>query len=316
MAALCGKCEGEILNSDFIKCYGSCGYHYHAKCVSLNKTTLNAVTSCANIYWYCHSCNDKKIDPNDSTTNIKEDMNLMMKSLSECLLNGFAMMTEKIVDNISSRMPSQNVQNVNNVNHSAESSNKRRRNDADDDNVSQLATRKKFIFGTNDKNSVLAVANVSPQTSRLVGSSSQSREPRKSIVISNISKNITENHIIDYLADELKIDKENIRVTPLAPAGKNLNDLTYMQYRVSTQASMYPRTISADTWPKGVRVRDFVLTKRNVTATLDNFLVKKASQTPPENAITPPEPISQTTETIQPQTESTVLDTSTMSTNA
>lgn len=281
MASQCGKCDGEILNSDFIKCNGMCAVKYHAKCVALNRTTLNAITSCANIYWFCHSCNDKKNDPNLSATNIKEDMNMMMKSLSECLLNGFAMMTEKIVDNISSRM----TQPINSVNHSTENSNKRRRADVDDDNTIQLVARKKFIFGTNDKNSSLAVDNFLQRNDCSHSSSSQPREPRKSIVVSNISKSILAEHIVDYLADELKITKDSIRVTPLAPAGKNLNDLTYMQYRVSTPASIYSRLISANTWPKGVRVRDFLHTKRNDMVTLDNFLVKNASDSPPDTIL-------------------------------
>lgn len=202
------------------------------------------------------------------------------------------------------------------MNNLTESSHKRRRDDADDDDVNQLATRKKFVYGTNDKNSGLAVANVSPQNDNSNASSHQSKEQRKSIVISNISKNISENHIIDYLADELKIDKLSIRVTTLAPAGKNLNDLSYMQYRVSTPASLYPRTISAGTWPKGVRVRDFILTKRNVIATLDNFLVKNASHIPPVETTPPSEVISPTTETAHSQSEPTEMDHTDTSTNA
>lgn len=229
MASLCGKCEGEIVNSDFIKCDGTCGSHYHTKCVSLNKSTLNAVTSCPNICWYCHDCHDcnnKRIDPNYSSPSIKDDMNLMMKSLSDCLLNGFAMMTEKIVDNVSMRIPTHSLHNVN---RSPELSKKRRRDDADDDKTNQQVASKKFVYGSNDNNSGLAVANV-PLHNLNSNASPQSKEQRKSIVISNIGKSITANHIIDYLANELKIDKASIRVTPLAPAGKSLDDLTYMQY--------------------------------------------------------------------------------------
>lgn len=77
--------------------------------LNVSRTTLNAVMSSPNIYWFCHSCNDKK-----------------------------------------------------NVNHSTETSNKRRRED--DGNTNQLATRKKFISGSND--SYLAAANSPHQNDR------------------------------------------------------------------------------------------------------------------------------------------------------
>lgn len=103
-----------------------------------------------------------------------------------------------------------------------------------------------------------------------------------SVVVSNIAKNISTDYIAEYLADELKLSKDNIRVTPLAPAGKNMDDLTYLQYRVSTPASSYPQLKSSGTWPKGVRVRDFIINKRTNVASLDNFLLKKSAHAPIE----------------------------------
>lgn len=283
MASQCGKCQAEILNSDFIECNGSCRVQYHAKCVALNRTTLNAITSNANVYWYCHICNESRNDP--SSTNIKDDMNQMMKSLTECLMNGFSMMTERVVQSVSARPPVPvNFQSVDNLK-------KRRREDDDHDDASQSASRnKKFVSGTNDKHSLLAVAAVHDQIDR--PELSIAKENRKSVVVWNIDKSISADHIVDYLANEVKTDKCHIRVTPLAPSGKNLSELTYMQYRVSVPATIYPNVMSGDTWPKGVRVRDFLYTKRKDIATLDNFLLKKASQTPPSIANSPIKPSS------------------------
>lgn len=265
MASLCAKCQTEILNAEFIECDGACCSKFHTKCVAINKTTFNAITSCPNIYWYCHSCIEVKNSQN--VTNIKDDMNEMMKSLTNCLMTGFAMMTEKIVENVSSRT-------CVTVNSTNDSSRKRRRDD--DDNATPVAARRRFIGRSNDKNSSCAVANADdiPQG-----------ESRKSLVVWNIDKNISSDHIVDYLAGVLEIVKESIRVTPLTPSGRNINDLTFMQYRVSVPTSIYHRALSGTTWPKGVRVREFWYSKRNTVATLDNFLVKTASPDPPGSQI-------------------------------
>lgn len=233
----------------------------------------------------------------------------MMRTLTESLLNGFAMITDKLVDKISDRiaLPDRCAE------FQSMPSNKRRRDDTDNNDTEILMTSKRFIFGTNDKNGSIAVTN-KPQDIAHSSSSSSDNKRRKSVVVSNIGKNITSDHIIDYLADELNLDKDIIRVTPLAPAGKNMDDLAYLQYRVSTPASMYPSLISASTWPKGVRVRDFIFNKRADTASLDNFLVRKAAHTPLEIGTPSVVQSITVTENVPASTESIVMDHSNSST--
>lgn len=104
--------------------------------------------------------------------------------------------------------------------------------------------------------------------------------PRRSVVITNIAKDITPNQIVNYLSDELHLDKESIRVTPLVPAGKNLSDFSYMQYRVSVPAVMHSSVLTPSTWPIGVKVRDYIYNKKKDVASLANFLSKRPTGAP------------------------------------
>lgn len=58
MSTKCFTCKEPIINADYIECEGTCAEKFHSKCVALNKTTLNAITSCPNVHWFCHECNN------------------------------------------------------------------------------------------------------------------------------------------------------------------------------------------------------------------------------------------------------------------
>lgn len=143
------------------------------------------------------------------------------------------MITEKLVDNLSNRTAPKPYRHGHYDTPGAIRSNKRRRDTSIVDEDVPLGPNKIYIVGTNDNMETVAAA--STQSSSAVSSR------RSSVVISNIAKNITPDHIQNFLASELQVEMDSIRVTPLAPAGKNLNELSYMQYRVSSPASLYAK---------------------------------------------------------------------------
>lgn len=58
---------------------------------------------------------------------------------------------------------------------------------------------------------------------------------------------------------------------------RNHEELSYLQYRVSFPEVAYSKVMSPDTWPKGVKIRDFIFNRRNVAVSMDNFLVRNAA---------------------------------------
>lgn len=93
MASRCKTCTDEILNSDFVKCYGPCSNAFHSKCVSISKTLLNALGANPNIRWYCHDCNMSNpiassiVEMKDSighlSASLSSDFGQFLKSMSE-----------------------------------------------------------------------------------------------------------------------------------------------------------------------------------------------------------------------------------------
>ncbi|XP_037043244.1 uncharacterized protein LOC119079436 [Bradysia coprophila] len=300
MANACGTCKAEITNSDFILCNGSCRLRFHAKCASLTKTTLNAIVNCSNIYWYCIECNNgnkqilismdtMKDDINaikislsqNPFESMKDDINSTMNSISQNLLSGFAMLTDKLATTLSSASSPLNR---------AESCTKqhpKRRREEDTAYSDRSLLTKKFVTCSNVSATASFAAVTNSTDAAVVAASTKTIDRRRSIVISNIGTNTLPEHIIDYLSGSLSIDRSLIRVNLLKPAGRSFSDLSYLQFRISLPDSMYTRAVSPNTWPVGVKIRDYVHTERKGTVSLDNFLVKNAGHKPMEEHTKP-----------------------------
>lgn len=273
MSTKCFTCNEPIVNADFIKCEGTCAEKFHSKCVALNKTTLNAVTSCPNIHWFCHECNNGTKAIGTSIDNMKQSVDNLTKSLSSDLLSGFKILTDTLASSLKS------------IHHSsigfvADTSNpsKRRRNEeiSESEPEGQSTTRKKrFIDGSNNNQNGLSLA-AAPVPNR------QSDERRRSIVVSNISKGISSEYLTNYLSTELQIDGSNIRTTLLKSARIADENIKFLQFRVSIPENLYSKVRDPETWPTGVRVRDYVFNRQggDVLVSKENFLSKRPFHTP------------------------------------
>lgn len=85
-------------------------------------------------------------------------------------------------------------------------------------------------------------------------------ERRKSAVVSNIGANITAEYLTEYIANELKLDKSNVRVTPLRSTKRNTSSV---QFRISTPESYFRALMSPDSWPGNVRIREYFFKPRS-----------------------------------------------------
>lgn len=100
----------------------------------------------------------------------------------------------------------------------------------------------------------------------------------RSIVLSNIGKDISIDFLTEYLVNELSIGKESINLSLLLPHGKNIQEMYYLQYKLTIPAAEYSSVMCPDSWPSNVRVRDFVhKTKNTCGVQKQHFLPKKKS---------------------------------------
>lgn len=273
MSTKCFTCKEPIINADFIKCEGTCAEKFHSKCVALNKATLNAITSCPNVHWFCHECNNGTKAIGTSIDNMRNAVEGLTNSMSSDLLNGFKMLTNTLASSLSSIHRSS-------LNFGADtgSSMKRRRNETGNESESEgepIARKKRFTGSNNSSNGTLIAAEIS----------SKSDEHRRSIVVSNIAKGISADYLTNYLSNELQIDGSNIRTTSLKPARIADDQLRFLQFRVSVPENVYNKVMAPETWPTGVRVRDYVFNSRGVSASVskDNFLSKRTFHTSKEH---------------------------------
>lgn len=272
MAANCETCNEPIVNSEFIKCDDSCNRYYHIKCVAVNKTTLNIVTSNPNVHWYCHQCNNDSRDVRSSIREIKSSIsnisNAVSQDLVNVLSNGFKSVSDNLVGSIAKLQNSNVVKDANATFASVVvSGKKRQRETTDDDNT----TRSKFLRGTSDNDpSMAALSNPSAINQDVIARD----DHRKSIVVSNISTTITPDYLTSYVSKETQISADNIRVSLLKPAGISRESMSFLQYRVSVPASSYSALQNPNIWPRNVKIREYVWRPKNNTASLGDFLEK------------------------------------------
>lgn len=315
MSTKCFTCKEPIINGDFIKCEGICAQKFHSKCVAINKTTLNAITSCPNIHWLCHECNNGNKTIGASIDNMSNTLDKLTSSLSSDLLAGFKLLTDSLSTKLSANNHSSMSSTANGNNPP-----KRRRNDVNSESESdenRTIRRKRFAAAkqTNNKQNGLSFATtLEPENSNRnpnqIAINSEANK-RKSVVISNIDKGVTPEHLSKYLSNELDIDETTIRTTTLLkPAGIADESVKFLQFRISIPEENYSRVRAQSTWPNGVRVRDYVFNRRSGGSTRyvskENFLSIRASHAPiAQQTITPIEDSVETVMDIEIHSDST-----------
>lgn len=266
MASKCMTCNESILNSDFIKCEGACSQLFHSKCVALNKTTLNVIASNSNVHWYCHECNSGNRNVTSTIDNFRESIVQLTQSLSADLsnfTNGFKGLSETLIGNIAVLSNVNQTQQISDV----PISNKKTHQEDFNDDCMHRMSRKKIILGSNEKDRSMAAVDIKNNNTNL-SDPIVTAERRRSVVVSNIGSSITADYLTNYLATELNINKERIRVTPLANNRREFNSL---QYRISTPECNYDAVMTPNTWPKNVRIRDYIFKPRCNGVSIDNF---------------------------------------------
>lgn len=246
MIATCHLCDNGITNSDFITCAGFCGEQFHLKCVSVTKAMLRSVTNCPNIQWLCDDCNNGNRNDSSTVNCIEDAMNLLMSSLCGDLLkflNGF----KALMDNLFGRI---------NITNSVWK----------ESNVVDSMNEQSSEAKENEKGEIVhdqAKSEVSykPKVSRHIHV--MGHKSSKSVVVSNIGNDVTMDHLRNYLLDRLGIEKDEIQLELLLPTGRTVPDMNYLQYKITIPNSTYSSIMSSDTWPKFVRVRDFVYKRRS-----------------------------------------------------
>lgn len=255
MASKCNCCRNQILNAEFVSCAGACKELFHIKCVAVTKSMLHAVQTCPNIHWYCHECNNGSRNISTSTDQINDAIGVLTNSLSGNLIqfvNNYKSSTETFMDTISTTI----VPNGSSV---------------------ITMAQKENVHTRNDDPVLMSLESNIKRSHSVAATTHCDGGPLRTVVVSNIGKDITVDYLTDYLVDELKVNKEMIHLSLFLPYGKTVEDLKFLQYKITLPEANYSAVMCSELWPKNVRVRDFFVgqTKKVEGVTQHQFFVKK-----------------------------------------
>lgn len=267
MTSKCNSCNNAILNADFISCAGACKEMFHIKCVAVNKSMLNAVNTCPNIHWYCHECNGGNRNISVSIDRVIASIGSLTNSLSSDLIqfvNGFSTLTENLMSAISLPTRSDGQSLTASPKKCSHEGNVRSCNG---DLLSTSTSLERSSCESNIESFHCAESIKSNMT--------YDRKPLRSVVASNIGKDMTLDYLTDYLADELNIDKENLSLSLLIPTGRTIDDLEFLQYKITVPEDKYNSIICSNSWPSNVHIRDFVYKSKRKGVAKQQFLTRK-----------------------------------------
>lgn len=259
MASKCNTCNGLISSSEFISCAGICQQLFHIKCAAVNKSMLNAVTSSPNIHWFCNECNSGNRNVAASMDRINESIGLLTKSLSGDLVqfvDGFKSLTENFMETISTAV----ISNATNMSSNASHDEKV----PTSNDVSELSSELSTCNNTADESNCT--------TDFIVD---RDRAPVRSVVVSNVGKDVSADCLTDYLVDELCVERERISVSLLLPTARSINDLNFLQYKITLPEEKYGAIVNPKSWPPNIRVRDFVHKVYRLGVSKQQFFAKK-----------------------------------------
>lgn len=80
----------------------------------------------------------------------------------------------------------------------------------------------------------------------------------KSFYITPFLNDQSEEDIKQYLRETINADVNQIGCVKLIPKGKNINELTFVSFKLSVPNELVPLVSDTFYWPEGVEVREFL----------------------------------------------------------
>lgn len=223
---VCGEnCPAANL-ADSRKCY-RCDSTIHLKCYGFTAKTVKIVDETPNFLLVCDLCIVAPI----KWTDISKDIASVKSTIDDI---------KQIVtkDSKTSKSAFGDVKLTDNVTPVLTRSVKRRRFDG---KITAATPAKKIVGTNNNSNALLSV------------------EQTKAIVVSQLHPNTTEDNVKKFVRDNINVgDDVVINVKSLIPKDRSLNELSFISFKLVVPESLYSSILSADFWPTGVTVRDFI----------------------------------------------------------
>lgn len=215
-------------------CDGICAKSFHAECVGVQESDLCALSS--NIIWICDPCmkmfckmrerNFTDVATNtDLRCSLMDEVNVLKNTVAEIVQT-----LSNVVQNQNSFVPkncSTPISSPKVFDGSRENISSTKQHDCTDctDSPSEITEHESDVF---------------------------------SLYLSNIDRRATENDISVIVYEQLGSSLLCYDIVKLIPKRRNAMNLDYVSFKIVLDKRLKPAALTASTWPKGIKFREFV----------------------------------------------------------
>lgn len=234
MAMSCEKCSLSIsvANELFTVCEGKCAKYFHADCVGVTESALCTLSS--NIIWICNTCmvwlcRARENVNVDVATNTPPARSLGDEiDELKCTVSEMANTLAKVI---------QQTESAALYRHST-----------------PVSSPKALDGSSLDE---VACGLIQQESMQITSQTCES--DYFSLYLTNIDRCATENDISVMVSHSLNVPISCCTdVVKLVPRNKNTNTLDYVSFKVVLRVDLKPLALTASTWPKGMKYREFI----------------------------------------------------------
>lgn len=249
MITVCHACATDIIDG-FLSCNGFCKAEFHLKCCNIGSTLADELARNKQLFWMCQSCT-KLMDDIRFVSSVRAAHETGQKT-AVCSHN-------EIVEKLKSEMMVELKKEIRSnftalINSSSLTPKSSTRPETA---VGTLRSRRLFPNPvTNEPRHQDLLVGTGNSLSPSLGTFTVPAPNKKFwIYLSRISRDVSAEQIRDLTAHRL--DTQDIEVFRLVANGKNINELTFISFKIGVNYDLKAKALSPSTWPKGILFREF-----------------------------------------------------------
>lgn len=248
MLSVCEQCANEFTGTP-VKCMGFCSSLFCKKCSGMTDETQRLIDTNNHLVWMCFAC-----------------CNILSKSRFHKSVASVNAANEKIIDALKTEIKDSILQDIrteirDNFKTLVEAvpstplaiqpppfrpssrSKRQRDTDVDDDSTNGRPSKQPCATGT----------RYSEVGSLAINSTSAA--PEFWLYLSGIQPDVEEDQVRHMVQESLATN--DLKVVKLIPKNRDLRTLSFVSFKVGVSADLREKAMSADTWPRGIRFREF-----------------------------------------------------------
>ncbi|XP_058839494.1 uncharacterized protein LOC131694974 [Topomyia yanbarensis] len=255
MTGICEKCTNDVVG-EIIKCGGFCSSGVCLRCSGMKPEIHDALKSSGHLIWMGYACknimskarfSNALVSVNAANEHIIDSLKTEIKdAILADILTEIRTNFKALIDSV----PAAPVLTPR-VCQSAPRSRAKRLRDTDNDEDSTSHRPAKLLCGT---------ANCNSGPNIVAPGAIASDEPKFWLNLSGIDPQVPDDTVLQLV--RTRLDSEEVKADKLVPRGREVRTLSFVSFKVSMPVRLKAKAMTADTWPLGIRFREFEDTGR------------------------------------------------------